>query len=356
MMRQLIVFLAMVFFMAVFISKPLIGQPGSVKIEGFELVGKLPKQQHSELWDSKASSLSPIFAAVKEDENLKLLIYVWRNRTGYLPKFRSAENALDGGAAVALGIEAKQIALEAGVPEERIDPVHYREDDEKAGVEFMIKPINLPHSHPTVPPVKVLDDTLSKFMDEQDKKWEDQALKDTEQDRRLDSPEFLPRFVRIGLGGGGLIGGRKIRDGYRPDIAGASISITFCGELGYVTFLGFGRTLDEGYWERFGTGLVGLNLPFLKWLSIFGGYGIGGGNIELDTDKPLEKHHGFILGMRVMPNINNRISLDLLTGFMADQFRLAKPARELSGIPGERKFDYKAMPTLVLSGGLTFYL
>ena len=84
------------------------------------------------------------------------------------------------------------------------------------------------------------------------------------------------------------------------------------------------------------------------------GYGIGGGKIELDGDAPTEKHHGLLFGARATPKISKRISLDLMVAGMADEYRLAKP--ELVGYVGEKKFDFKSMPAILFSAGLTINL
>lgn len=193
-MKNFIFFLIPILIGTVFLTEPAIGQIGSVRIDGFELVGHLPYLQHSKLWESRAWSLSQIFRVVKDDGNAKLVIYAWRNRVQYQERFRNAGAALDGGAAVALGNEAKERAISAGVPESRID-VRYRPQADEAGVEFIIE-------HPARDPLlEGLETALIAFIGEEGRRWNAQGRKDQGQDRRLDALEARRGRTYLGLGG-----------------------------------------------------------------------------------------------------------------------------------------------------------
>ena len=148
--------------------------------------------------------MSQLFQAVKDDPNVRLVIYAWRNREGYIPKFQNAGYAIDEAAARALGNEAKQKAMAAGVPESRIR-VETRGQSALAGVEFVIEPLIPAHSHPGVDQaLSDLDKALAAFKDDQTGKWNSQADKDAEQDRRLDAFEGATN----GTNGTNMLGSR----------------------------------------------------------------------------------------------------------------------------------------------------
>ena len=233
-----------------FLSAPsnTLGQVKSLKVEGFELVGHLPYLQHSKIWESRAWSLSQIFRAVKDDQNAKLIIYAWRNRVPYQERFRNAGAALDGGAAVTLGNEAKSKAITAGGPESRID-VRYRPQAAAAGVEFVIESLISAHSHPDVDQaLSDLDRALAVFKDDNAGKWAQQTQKDLRQDKRmeevevrLDRLESAPDPTRVFVGGSfsGMTMGRD------RDLVSVNGVLRFEGESSLAQFFIGGFSVDE---------------------------------------------------------------------------------------------------------------